>query len=107
MSSPTCGEWNFPSLTLKAPNTTIAEFANTVDPDETAHNEPSHLDLQSLPSSLWFFNIIQFYNESFSKFCRRKFVVCFFGALRVNIWMSPFSFLGTSVVKFHFYFIFR
>ena len=39
-------------LTLKAPNTTKAEFANTVDPDETAHNEPSHLDLQCLPSSL-------------------------------------------------------
>ena len=37
-------------LTLKAPNTTIAEFANTADPDETAHNEPSHLDLQCLPS---------------------------------------------------------
>ena len=45
------------------PNTTIAEFsntvnpdekafANTVDPDETAHNEPSHLDLQCLSSSL-------------------------------------------------------
>ena len=26
-------------LTRKAPNTTIAEFANTVDPDEMAHNE--------------------------------------------------------------------
>ena len=39
-------------LTLKAPNTTIAKFANTADPDETAHNEPSHLDLQCLPSSL-------------------------------------------------------
>ena len=30
--------------TRKAPDTTVAEFANTVDPDETAH-EPSHLDL--------------------------------------------------------------
>ena len=39
-------------LTLKAQNTTIAEFANTADPDETAHNEASHLDLQCLPSSL-------------------------------------------------------
>ena len=38
------------ALTLKAPNTTIAEFANTADPDETGHNEPSHLDLQCLPS---------------------------------------------------------
>ena len=28
------------------PSTTIAEFANTADPDEMAHNEPSHLDLQ-------------------------------------------------------------
>ena len=33
-------------ISLKAPNTTKAEFANTVDPDETAHNELSHLDLQ-------------------------------------------------------------
>ena len=39
-------------LTRKVPNTTISEFANTVDPDETAHNEPPHLDLQYLPSSL-------------------------------------------------------
>ena len=39
-------------LAHKAPYTTIAEFANTVDPDETAHNEPSHLDLQCLHSSL-------------------------------------------------------
>ena len=40
------------ALTRKAPNTTKAEFANTVDPDETSHNEPSHPDLQCLPSSL-------------------------------------------------------
>ena len=39
-------------LTRKAPNTTIAEFANTAVPDETAHNKPSHQDLQCLPSSL-------------------------------------------------------
>ena len=43
---------HFLPLTLKAPNTTIAEFANTADPDETAHNEPSHLDLQCLPSKV-------------------------------------------------------
>ena len=40
------------TITLKAPNTTKDAFANTVNPDETAHNEPSHLDLQCLPSSL-------------------------------------------------------
>ena len=44
--------FNFCSLTHKAPYTTKAEFANTVDPDETAHNELSHLDLQCLLSSL-------------------------------------------------------
>ena len=27
------------------------EFANIVDPDKAAHNEPSHLDLHCLPSS--------------------------------------------------------
>ena len=26
-------------------------MANTVDPDETAHNEPSHLDLQFFANS--------------------------------------------------------
>ena len=28
------------------------EFANSVDPDEVAHYEPSHLDLHCLPSSI-------------------------------------------------------
>ena len=40
------------NLTLKAPNTTKAAFANSVDPDDTTHNASSHLDLQCLPSSL-------------------------------------------------------
>ena len=56
--------YSFQALTLKVPNTTIAKFANTADPDETAHNEPSHLDLQCLPSSLNTFSI-----KSFLKFC--------------------------------------
>ena len=29
--------------------TTIAEYVNTVDPDEMDHNEPSHRDIQCLP----------------------------------------------------------
>ena len=41
-------------LTLKAPNTTKAEFANTIDPDETAHNELSPPDLQCSPSNVCF-----------------------------------------------------
>ena len=30
----------------------IAEFANSVDLDEVAHDEPPHLDLHCFPSSL-------------------------------------------------------
>ena len=30
----------------------MAEFANSVDLDEVAHNEPPHLDPRCLPSSL-------------------------------------------------------
>ena len=39
-------------LTLKVPETKIAEFANSVDLDKVAHNEPPHLELHCLPSSL-------------------------------------------------------
>ena len=40
-------------VTCKVPNTTIAEFSNTVDQaHKMAHNKPSHLDLQRLPSDL-------------------------------------------------------
>ena len=47
-----------PSVTFKFDSkctlteTKIAEFANSVDLDEMAHNEPPHLDLHCLPSSL-------------------------------------------------------
>ena len=34
------------------PETKIAEFANSVDLDEVAHDEPPHQDLHYLPSSL-------------------------------------------------------
>ena len=37
-------------LTLKAPKKKLVELANSVDPDDTAHNEPPHLDLYCLPS---------------------------------------------------------
>ena len=42
----------FKYLTRKASSTTNSEFANTVDPDETAQNEPSDLHLQCVPSNL-------------------------------------------------------
>ena len=37
---------------LQVPETNIAEFADSVDPDEVVHNEPSHLDLHCLHCSL-------------------------------------------------------
>ena len=37
---------------LLLPETKIAKFANRVDLDEVAHDEPPHLDLHCLPSSL-------------------------------------------------------
>ena len=40
------------SLTPQVPETKIAEFANSVDLDEVAHDEPPHLDLHCLTSSL-------------------------------------------------------
>ena len=38
-------------LTLSSLQTNTDTFANSADPDETAHNEPSHQDLQCLPCS--------------------------------------------------------
>ena len=43
---------SFILLTLEVQETKIAEFANSVDLDEVARNEPSHLDLHCLPFSL-------------------------------------------------------
>ena len=39
-------------LTFRISETKIAEFTNRIDLDEVAHNEPPHLDLHCLPSSL-------------------------------------------------------
>ena len=47
---------------------TNAAFANTIGPDETAHDEPSYLDLQCLPSSLLFFNTTQSLLKVFRNF---------------------------------------
>ena len=40
------------ALNLLVPVTKIAEFANSHDLDEVAHNEPPQLDLHCSPSSL-------------------------------------------------------
>ena len=38
--------------------THVAEFVSSVDLDEVAHDEPPHLDLHCLPSSLQILNMI-------------------------------------------------
>ena len=40
------------TLKLHLPERKIAEFADSIDLDEVAHDEPPHLDLHYLPSSL-------------------------------------------------------
>ena len=37
--------WVVCTSALKVPETKIVDFANSVDPDQVAHNEPPHLDL--------------------------------------------------------------
>ena len=39
-------------LLLKSAELKIVEFANSVDPDEVAHDEPPHLYLHCLPCGL-------------------------------------------------------
>ena len=41
--------WRLP---LAVPETKLAEYANSVDLDEGAHNKPPHIQLHYLPSSL-------------------------------------------------------
>ena len=48
----------FICLMLSVPETIIAEFANSVDPNEVAHEEPPHLDLHSLLISLQMLNLL-------------------------------------------------
>lgn len=56
---------------FKGPDTKITVFANSVDPEAAAHNEP-HLDLHSVPlvfeSSIWYT-----LDKAFLKLCRGKF----------------------------------
>ena len=40
------------NLTLKVQETKKLKLANSADPDEVAHDKPSHLDLYCLPSYL-------------------------------------------------------
>ena len=60
--------------------TKIAQFANSVDLDEVAHNEPPHLDLHCFPSSRLILNMVKLGFKCFCfffKFADENFVVCF------------------------------
>ena len=49
-----------------------AEFTNSIDPDEVAHNEPPHQDLHCLSSGLSILNIILLDETVIEIFCRCK-----------------------------------
>ena len=59
--------------------TAVHVFANTVDQDEMAHNQPPHLDLQCLPSCLRIFSIIQLEFKCMFYFADLFFSSDFFG----------------------------
>ena len=59
------------------------EFANRVDPDEGALNEPPHLGLHCLLSSLCIFPTTLYGENRFLIFCRHKFCPLLFGILRI------------------------
>ena len=48
----TCTSFPFGFNSFKNIRGKTAEFANSIDLNEEAHNEPPHLDLHCLPSSL-------------------------------------------------------
>ena len=54
------------SLTISARQIKTSTCANSVDPDETARNEPSHQELHCLPSGL------DFKDERFDVFCFQR-----------------------------------
>ena len=58
----------------------IAEFANGVDLDEVAHNEPPHRDIHCLQSSLLNSEYDMAWMKFFFKFSRRKFCRLLFGS---------------------------
>ena len=51
-------QWRRHKLCVDVPAMKITEFANSIDLDEVAHHEPSHLDRHCLPSSLRILNTI-------------------------------------------------
>ena len=63
-----------------------AESANSVDHDEVAHNEPPHLDLHCLLSSLWILNMIWFGLNILWKFTDENFDLCFLVVKELSVY---------------------
>ena len=64
----------------KGVETNIAGFANKVEPEQAAHHDPPHLDLQCLPCSLR--NLIMI---ELRLFAGVNFAVCFLALKRLMV----------------------
>ena len=62
----------------------IFKFANSVDPDEVAHNEPPHLDLHTVCPLLFESPYDIGWMKYFQNFADINFAACFFRALKIN-----------------------
>ena len=71
-------------------NIHVADFANSVDPDEVAHNEPPQLDLNCSPSSLEFErrNSLDHFSLFYLNFASVKIIICLFWCLKVETHLS-------------------
>ena len=58
---------------LKLLKRTVIEFANSLEPDEAAHNELLHIGLLCLFSNLWILRMKYFSKVGRRKFCRLLF----------------------------------
>ena len=65
---------------VKVPEMKIVEFANSIDPDDAAHNEPPHLFSPVFNSQCDFA-----WTKHYGKFAGINFDVCWFGALNFNV----------------------
>ena len=86
-------------LTLSVPETKIAEFANSVDLDEVAHNEPPHPDLHCLLSNLQILNMIQLGHNIFENCVVCILVVKELKHLLSKLFQHLGSILGTAILN--------
>ena len=78
------GTFNFKRLARSLPQAMIMTSANSIDLDETAHKEPSHLDLRCLTFSLSTLHINFFPSDSLLKNKKQTTNVVGNLALKVN-----------------------